>query len=108
MLVTDQSSKKHPSILPLATLGGETATGGAFAFPSQALSIFLFLQSTLTKTSCHSEILKLSLRLTLSNSGGISTGLLLVCLEHLSKKDSLSSNPFPGKVEQDDLVAIPG
>ena len=50
MKVTHQSSKQHPSILPLATLGGETATGGAFAFPSRALSIFLILQSTLTKS----------------------------------------------------------
>ena len=50
MKVTHQSSKQHPSILPLATLGGETATGGTFTFPSRTLSTILILQYTLKKS----------------------------------------------------------
>ena len=46
MMVTDQSSKQNPSILPLAALGGETFAGGAFPFPSN----ILILQSTLMES----------------------------------------------------------
>ena len=48
LIVTDQSCKQHPSILPLATLGGEAAA-------SRALFAILILHSTIGLTLMESE-----------------------------------------------------
>ena len=55
MMVTDQSCKQHPTILPLATLGGEAATSGTLVLPSTPLSIILILHSTISLTLMESE-----------------------------------------------------
>ena len=94
MMVTYQSSKQHPSILLLATLGGETATGGTFSCPSRALSTILILQSTLKKSVYNimpifqTDLFQLHQQLTSP------------CVPWTPVKvDLLSSNPFPLKVE---------
>ena len=47
MMVTNQSCKQHPTIFPLATLGGEAAASGTLFLPSWVLSITLMLHSTI-------------------------------------------------------------
>ena len=55
MMVTDQSCKQHPTILPLTTLGGEAATSGTLFLPSRVLSTILILFSTICLTLMESE-----------------------------------------------------
>ena len=55
MMVTDQSCKQHPTIIPLATLGGEAAASGTLFLPSRPLSIILMLHSTICLTLMESE-----------------------------------------------------
>ena len=84
-MVTDQSCEQHPSILPLATLGGKAATSWALFFLSRLLSTILLICLTLMESKLqHHAMLKSSLITTSFNSlGNTDQFFLVVCFEHL-------------------------